>query len=94
MLFCVLRVFRVLVYYGAGVGMRRPRASTRKSATGPPAGVRSIVNVVRPPRGMTLCYGATRRSPTTRPNASYSVTVTSTSTVSSGPVLLTDPLTV
>lgn len=86
----------VLVAYGTGVGTFMTQGIHAEVGHRPACG-RQVhrVNVVRPPRGMTLCLRRLRRSPITRPEgAPYSVTVTSTSTVSSGPVLLTDPLTV
>ena len=44
-----------------------------------------------PPVGITSYSGGARRVPMTRPKASYSVTVTLTSTASSGPVLAMTP---
>ena len=79
---------------GVGVGIRRPSASTRNFATGPPAGVNSTANGDWPPVGITSYSGGARRVPMTRPKASYSVTVTLTSTASSGPVLAMTPETV
>ena len=81
--------------YWASVSASGVRAHPRGScATGPPAGVNSTVKGDWPPVGITSYSGGARHVPMTRPKASYSVTVTLTSTASSGPVLAMTPETV